>query len=261
MKVTILGCGGSGGTPLAGGFWGRCDPAEPRNNRTRASILVESAETNILIDTSYDLREHLNRIKLQKLDAVFITHKHSDHTNGVDDLKAIAYHHNKMIDIYSNEETLVEMNRRWPYLFREKSNDIYVGFVKGNTVTPYVPFRVGDIDVMPFEQDHKTCMSLGFRFGNFAYSVDVVDLDERALAALEGVETWVVDAGSYMKDPPVSHANIQRIIQWTERLKPKMTYLTVLSTHMDYRTLCNELPPHIRPAYDGLVIDMDGNLR
>lgn len=256
MKFTVMGSGASGGTPMAGGFWGRCDPNEPRNERTRASLLVETDEATIVIDTSYDLRQQLNKYKIQKIDAVFLTHQHADHTNGIDDLKAVAYHHARKIPVYANDYTASDIERRWSYLFEESSaGGIYKGFLEKNIVTPYVPFSVGDIDVLPFEQDHRTCMSLGFRFGDFAYSVDVFNLDEKALQALEGVDTWVVDAGGYMKEP-IAHANIQNIISWTERLKPRVTYITALSTHMDYKTLCEELPPHIRPAYDGLEINL-----
>ena len=130
-----------------------------------------------------------------------------------------------------------------------------------NEVGYYQQFRVGDIDVSTFEQDHKTCATLGFRFGKFAYSVDVADLNEKSLQALEGIETWVIDAGAYQKEAFSTHANLQRIKKWSEHLKTKMTYLTVLTTYMDYKTLCDELPPHIRPAYDGMVIDMETNWR
>src|SRR5690606_4462570 len=109
--------------------------------------------------------------------------------------------------------------------------------------------------------DHTTCTSLGFRFGKFAYSVDVAELSDQSLAKLKGIETWVVDASSYNKETVMTHANLQRVKAWTDILKPKMTYITVLTTHMDYQTLCDELPPHIRPAYDGLEIDMDSNQR
>jgi len=261
MKITILGCGSSLGTPAAGGFWGKCDPAEPKNNRTRASILVQSENTNLLIDATVDLRTQLNRLNLKKLDGLLVTHAHSDHVNGVDDLKAISYHSNHLIDIYSHPETLEEMDRRWPYIFAPKSGGIYVEFMRKNPVDYYQHFRVGDIDIDTFEQDHTTCSTLGFRFGKFAYCVDVAQLSEQALQALEGIETWVIDAGSYLKEATLTHANIQLITKWAERLKPKMTYLTVLTTHMDYKTLCNELPPHIRPAYDGMVIDMETNER
>lgn len=261
MKVTILGCGTSNGTPAAGGFWGKCDPEEPKNHRTRSSILVQSAETNILVDTTVDLRLHLNRMNLKNLDGVLISHSHSDHVNGIDDLRTIAYHRNQPMDIFSNKETLVEIERRWPYVLKTSDNGVYVEFVKMHEIGNFQHFRVGDIEVESFEQDHGVCNCLGFRFGKFAYSVDMMDLSEKALQRLEGLDVWVVDAASYHRDSVTTHANIKRVKAWVERLKPKMTYLTVLSTHMDYNVLCEELPPHIRPAYDGLEIDLESNRR
>lgn len=261
MKVTVLGCGSSQGTPAAGGFWGKCDPDNPKNHRTRASILVQSETTNLLIDATVDLRTHLNRMNLKKLDGVLLTHDHSDHVNGLDDLKPIAYHSNSLLDVYGCHETLEEIDRRWPYLFRPKADGIYVEFLRKNPVDYYQDLRIGDIDIATFEQDHTTCSTLGFRFGKFAYSVDVADMSETALEALEGVEIWIVDALAYHKEAVLTHANFQRVFKWVERLKPKMTYLTVLNTHMDYNTLCDELPPHIRPAYDGLIIDTETNQR
>jgi phosphoribosyl 1,2-cyclic phosphate phosphodiesterase len=261
MKITVLGCGSSLGTPAAGGFWGKCDPAEPKNHRTRASILVQSATTNILVDTTYDLREHLNRLSLKKLDGVLFSHAHNDHVNGIDDLRAVAYHSGRLLDIYGNAETLEEIERRWPFLFNKKFEGFYVEFLERHVIGNYDRFRIGDIEVESYEQDHTTCTSLGFRFGDFAYSVDVAALNEKSLEALKGIETWIVDAAAYRKDVPGTHANLQRVMEWTERLKPEMTYLTVLTTHMDYKALCEELPPHIRPAWDGMEIEMGTNLR
>src|SRR4051812_1500473 len=185
MKITILGCGASMGTPSAGGFWGKCDPAEPRNKRSRASILVQSETTSLLVDATVDLRLHLNRMNLKKLDGVLLSHHHSDHVNGMDDLRAIAYHNNKLIDLYGNEETLDEVARRWPYLFEEKFGGVYVEFVKKNEIENRQKFRIGDIEIESFEQDHGVCASLGFRFGKFAYSVDVAELSDQSLQALE----------------------------------------------------------------------------
>lgn len=261
MKITVLGCGASLGTPAAGGFWGKCDPAEPKNHRTRASLLVQSKETNILVDTSYDLRTQLNRLELKKLDGVIFSHAHNDHVNGIDDLRVLAYHSKNLIDVYGNLETLDELDRRWPYLFKTQFEGIYVEFLKKNLIENYGRFKIGDIDIQSYEQDHKTCLSLGFRFGDFAYSVDVAKLSDKSLETLKGIETWIVDAAAYEKETVVTHANIKEVIRWTEILKPKMTYLTVLTTHMDYKTLCDELPPHIRPAWDGMEIEMGTNRR
>lgn len=261
MKITVLGCGASLGTPGAGGFWGKCDPEEPKNTRTRASLLVQTEKTNLLIDTTYDLRQHLNAHRIQKLDGILISHAHNDHVNGIDDLRAIAYHGNHLLDLYANQETLDEIHRRWPYLFEEMHGGIYVKFLQKQLIENYQEFRVGDIDIESYEQDHTSCTSLGFRFGNFAYSVDVAQLNEKSLETLKGVETWIVDGAGYQRDSISTHANLKRVMEWTEILKPKMTYLTVLTTHMDYKTLCDELPPHIRPAWDGMEIDLDTNMR
>lgn len=261
MKITILGCGSSLGTPAAGGFWGTCDPENSRNERSRASIMVQTEKTSLLIDASYDLRYQLNRVKLKDIDGLLLSHAHSDHVNGIDDVRVLAYHNNKMIDVYGNRETLDEVERRWPYLFKSSSNGIYIQSFERKEIGNFDKFRIGDIDIETFEQDHTTCTSLGFRFGKFAYSVDVAELSDQSLEKLKGVETWVVDASSYNKETVMTHANLQRVKAWTEILKPKMTYITVLTTHMDYQTLCDELPPHIRPAYDGLEIDMESNQR
>jgi phosphoribosyl 1,2-cyclic phosphate phosphodiesterase len=261
MKITVLGCGSSLGTPAAGGFWGTCDPEEPKNERSRASIMVQTEKTSLLIDASYDLRYQLNRVKLKDIDGLLISHAHSDHVNGIDDVRVLAYHNNKMIDVYSNRETLDEIERRWPYLFKSSSNGIYVQSFERKEVGNYDKFRIGDIDIETFEQDHTTCTSLGFRFGDFAYSVDVADLNEKSLEKLKGIETWIVDASSYNKETVMTHANFKRVKAWADLLKPKMTYITVMTTHMDYKTLCDELPSHIRPAYDGLEIDLKSNMR
>lgn len=261
MKITVLGCGSSLGTPAAGGFWGTCDPENPRNERSRASIMVQTKKTSLLIDASYDLRYQMNRVKLKDIDGLLLSHAHSDHVNGIDDVRVLAYHNNKMIDVYSNRETLDEVERRWPYLFKSSSNGIYIQSFERHEIGNFDKFRIGDIDIETFEQDHTTCTSLGFRFDKFAYSVDVAELSDQSLEKLKGIETWIVDASSYNKEKVMTHANLQRVKAWTDILKPKMTYITVLTTHMDYQTLCDELPPHIRPAYDGLEIDMASNQR
>ncbi len=255
LKITIMGSASSFGTPAAGGFWGDCDPAEPKNTRLRASILVQSATTNLIVDTSYDLRQQLTTHKVQKLDGVLISHAHSDHINGLDELRVISYHNNRLVDLYSNEETIFKMRQLWVHPFEDTFDGLYKAFTNPQVIEAGKPFTVGDLEILPFNQDHGTCTSLGFRFGKFAYSIDVLRLDEMALKMLEGIDVWVVDAGAYKKEAQ-THATVEQVMTWIERIKPKMTYLTDLSTRMDYKTLCGELPPHVRPAYDGLVIDV-----
>lgn len=262
MKVTVLGCGASLGVPAAGGFWGRCDPKEKRNERTRAAIFVEEGDTRILVDATYDLRTQLNRHNIRDVDALLLSHAHSDHISGIDDLRAIAFNHEKKIDLYTDQPTMDELKHRMGYIFNE-DHEVYTNFVEPKIIGEFDTFDVGGVEVKSFAQDHKVCTSLGFRFGDIAYSVDMVDLTDEALEALKGVETWIVDGGGYQRADAslTTHANIARVMRWIDVIKPKMTYLTVMSGHMDYRTLCEELPPHVRPAWDGLEIESGTNRR
>lgn len=255
MKFTILGSGGSMGVPAAGGFWGECDPDEPKNDRTRASLLVQSDKTNLLIDATCDIRIQLNRIKLQKLDGILVTHCHSDHVNGIDDIRTLSFGMKKEVGIYSTQKILDEIEIRFPHIFNG-CFDMYDPIATREPIGLYGSFSVNDIDIHTFEQEHLTCKTVGYRFGDFAYSVDICDMDDDALDALRGVKTWVVDAHGYNFEGESTHANFEKIFKWVDILKPEVTYLTVLNNCMDYKTLCDELPPHIRPTYDGLVIEV-----
>lgn len=255
MKFTVLGSASSFGTPAAGNFWGSCDPVEPRNRRHRASLLVESDTTRLLVDATPDLRQQLNDFDVTSLDAVLLTHGHSDHINGTDDLRALALNHKKAVPVYGDAETLAEAERRWPYAFKVQNPEYYSSFCEPRMIARDGNLRIGDIDITHFEQDHVVMKSIGYRFGDVAYSVDMADMPEASLAALEGIKTWIVDGSGYRREKVLTHATFDRIFNWVERLRPEMTYITVLTTHMDYRTLCDELPPHIRPAYDGLVVE------
>lgn len=255
MKATIMGCGSSPGVPMAGNFWGTCDPNEPRNRRTRSSMIVESQNSRLLVDAGHDLRLHLNQYNIQNLDGVLITHAHSDHVNGLDDLRGIQYKSGNLIDTYTDLETFAEVERMWPHLFRGSADGTYHATLGKKVVEPYNKFKVGDIEVEAIEQDHKTCNSLGFRFGKFAYSVDFMGLNDRALEGLQGIDTWFVGCAGYQRETPLNHATLKQVMEWVAIIQPKMTYLGVMTIFMDYKTMCDELPPHIRPAYDGLEIN------
>lgn len=254
MRVTVLGCGGSFGVPTVGNDWGSCDPAEPRNRRRRPSILVEDAGTRILVDTGPDLRQQLLDAEVDRIDAVLYTHGHADHVHGLDDLRVLAHRAGRPLPAYGDPGTLAEIERRFDYAMAsvEMDRGIY-----GPYLTPHPiegPFRVGSIDVIPFRQSHGQVDTLGFRFGRFGYSTDVVALDEAAFAVLDGVEVWIVDATR--ERPHVSHAHVALALEWIERVRPQRAYLTHMNQTLDYATLKAKLPPHVEPAYDGLVIGL-----
>lgn len=253
MKITVLGCGASGGVPLIGNRWGDCDPNEPRNRRSRPSILVETAETSLLVDTGPDMRMQLLRENVTRLDGVIYTHAHADHTHGIDDLRSVNWMTRQPLPIFADAETLASLQQRFDYCFRSPAPNFFLPSLLPEEITG--PWTFKDLHIQPFVQDHGFSTSLGFRFGDFAYSTDVKRLDEAAFAALEGVKLWIVDAASYEQDHPV-HANLAQAMAWIERLKPERAFLTHMNQTMDYARLCAELPAHVRPAYDGLILEL-----
>jgi phosphoribosyl 1,2-cyclic phosphate phosphodiesterase len=252
MKVTILGCGASGGVPLIGNDWGACDPANPRNRRTRVSILVEQGHTAILVDTSPDMRSQLLACNLKNLSAVIYTHAHADHCHGIDELRSVNWLIKKPVDIYADAQTMQELQKRFDYIFRGTNPD---KFYKPSVVPHVIEgnISIGGIDVVPFMQGHGHAQSLGLRFGDFAYSTDAKTLDETAFSALKNLNTWVVDC--VREEEHHTHSHLAQTLEWIERVKPKQAYLTHMNETMDYAKLAAKLPPGIEPAYDGLVIE------
>ena len=258
ITFTLLGCGNSAGTPSIGGEWGLCDPSEPRNYRTRASAVVRSDKTSLLIDTGPDLREQSIRNGIKDVDAVLYTHAHSDHIAGIDELRVLRVRHKKLFPIWGMQETITELKDRFSYLFVERDS-IYPEVLQANVIEPdrmCSEMTIGDISFVPFMQDHGTCKTLGFRFGNMAYSTDMRDLDQQALQTLIGIKTWVVDAAAYKMEVNKVHAGLKEVFALNEIVQAEKVYLTHMPSYMDYRTLLKELPPGYEPAYDGLSLEI-----
>jgi phosphoribosyl 1,2-cyclic phosphate phosphodiesterase len=262
MKVTILGCGAAGGVPTINLGWGRCDPANPRNRRRRQSILVEEAGTTILVDTSPDLREQLLETGTRRLDAVLFTHAHADHVHGIDDLREVNRAMNGPIDCYGAADTLNTIQQKFEYVFKDAGQGDAGHGASRILYRPWLvprdidgPFRVGAIPVEPFPQDHGFGqVTLGFRFGSVAYSTDVQQLAEDVLDGLGGLDLWMV---SCLSDKPhATHAHIDRVLGWVERIRPKLTVLIHMGPQLDYAKLAASVPEGVVPAYDGMVIEV-----
>lgn len=259
MKVTVLGCGGSAGVPMVGrpgGYWGACDPQNPRNRRRRVSVLVEDQGQVILVDTSPDLRQQLLDADVTRLDAVLYTHDHADHVSGIDELRHIRDKGRSGIDCYGEAAMLDLIEARFRYAFVQNeagSGLLYRPFLNRRDVTG--PFRVGPVEVVPFVQNHGFgSTTTGYRIGDMAYSTDVVDLPEDAWAALEGIRLWIVDA--LREEPHQTHAHLEKTLGWIERLRPARAVLTHMNHTMDYETVRRRCPPGVEPGYDGLVIEI-----
>jgi phosphoribosyl 1,2-cyclic phosphate phosphodiesterase len=256
-KVTVLGCGNSTGVPSIGNHWGDCDPNEPKNARTRSSIAVQHKDTTLVIDTGPDFRAQLNRENIPLIDGVLYTHAHSDHVQGMDELRVMTFRNKTLTPIYASQPTLDDLHKRFTYLFEGGSHDIYPSIVEARLIENFsTPHALKDITFTPFEQDHGTVITTGYRFGNFGYSVDILRLDDAAVETLKGVDIWMVDCAAYKHKDNAVHANLETIFDLDKRIRPKQIYLSSLSLTMDYKTLCDELPDHIRPAFDGLSFDI-----
>lgn len=253
MKVTILGCGGASGVPAIASGWGSCDPAEPRNRRRRSSILVEDDDTRILVDSAPDLRDQLLDAGIRSLDGLIYTHDHADHLHGLDDLREINRVTRQWLPVWGSAGVLDVARQRFGYAFEpldEIGEFIYRPLLRPQTIDG--PFAVGTIPVIPFDQDHGYSRTLGLRFGDFAYSTDVVELPEESFAALRGIDTWVI--GCLVDYPHATHAHVAKVLAWVERVKPRMAVLTHMGPRLDYRSLCDSLPPGVVPAYDGMIL-------
>ena len=259
LELTVLGSGSSGGVPRADGEWGACDPANPKNLRSRCSLLVrrkgEGAdyETTAIVDTSPDLRLQTVQAGARRLDAILLTHDHADQVHGLDDVRAFFLRQQALIPCHMDASTDATMMRRFGYIFEAEGG--YPAICARRAIPPHgEPWRVdgpsGSIPVVTFDQDHGGVRSVGYRFGDVAYSSDVVNLDESAFAALEGLDVWIVDALRYRPHP--THAHLERTLTWIERLRPRRAILTNLHIDLDYETLKAELPDGVEPAFDGL---------
>ena len=176
LKITILGCGSSGGVPRPALGWGDCDPANPKNRRRRTSILVErhgeQGVTRVLVDTSPDLREQLLDADVDWVDGVLYTHDHADHTHGIDDLRALFMKHRRRVDVYLDAATSASLNHKFGYCFTAPPGSDYPPIVTEHRLMAGEPITIagegGPVTALPVLQEHGDMASLGFRFGNFA---------------------------------------------------------------------------------------------
>jgi phosphoribosyl 1,2-cyclic phosphate phosphodiesterase len=260
LKVTILGCGSSGGVPRPALGWGDCDPKNPKNRRRRTSLLVEcpgnGGATRVLVDTPPDLREQLLDAEVDWLDGVLYTHDHADHTHGIDDLRGFFLKRRQRVDVYLDERTAKVVRERFGYCFASSPGSEYPPILTERRLAAGTPVTIqgegGAITALPFRQEHGDIPSLGFRFGNLAYSCDVSDIPDESLSALADLDVWIVDALRYRPHP--SHFSLDDALRWIERIEPRRAILTNLHTDLDYEVLRGRLPAHIVPAFDGMSV-------
>ena len=253
MKLIMLGCGTSSGVPRVGNDWGDCDPAEPKNRRSRVSIIVESnAGARLLVDTSPDLRNQLLDNDIDRLDAVFWTHDHADHAHGIDDLRALRYSRNGPLPGFAADETVRRLRQRFGYAFAGQYG--YPTIINLDTLDRlrlFAGFGIGWCQ-MP----HGPAETTAYRFDadgkSIAYATDFSEITGELVAFLDCVDLLVVDC--LRRKPHPTHAHLDMAIELAERCRAGRTVLTHLDKSMDYRTLCEEVPMRVLVGYDGLVL-------
>lgn len=254
MKIRILGSGTSSGVPRIGNDWGACDPAEPRNRRTRASIIAESPTTRVLVDTSPDMRAQLLNADVAQVDAVIWTHDHADHCHGLDDLRQLFHAKGSPVAGYARRETLESLHQRFGYAFHGR--DGYPPTVTGHLLPDRM--TIDDIMISIVDQPHGNITSAGIRFDfggrSVGYSTDLNRMTNEMEALFNGLDLWVVDALRVRAHP--THTHLAQTLGWIEQLKPRNAVLIHMDQSMDYATLKRTLPDGVEPGYDGMEINL-----
>lgn len=258
LRFTILGCGSSGGVPRLGGLWGDCDPDEPRNQRTRCSMLIERESpegiTRILIDTTPDMRTQLLRAGVGALDAVVYTHSHADHVHGLDDLRQIVFNTRTRLPVWADGDTQNDLFSRFGYAFVQPEGSPYPPILEMHTIAGDVTIdgAGGPVTLTPFKVNHGAIDALGFRVNDLAYLPDVAEMYADSWPALEGLDCLILDA--LRRTPHPTHLHLDKALDWIERLSPRRAVLTNMHIDLDYATVAAETPDHVTPAHDGMIL-------
>ena len=253
MKVLMLGSGTSTGVPRLGDDWGECDPNEPRNRRTRVSVLIESNEgKRILVDTSTDMRQQLLDNKIDRIDGVFWTHDHADHCHGIDDLRVLRYGRGGPIPGYAGEETARRLKLRFSYVFAGE-----FGYPTVCSLETLERLRIfAGFGVSWVQMPHGPTETTGFRFENDAksivYATDFSAITEDMVRTFRGCDVLVTDC--LRRDAHPTHANLSMALELGKRCNAGKIVLSHLDKSMDYATLCEEVPANVCVGYDGLEV-------
>ena len=252
MKVTFLGTGTSQGVPIIGCNCEVCTSDDKRNNRLRSSVLIETPEANIVIDTGPDFRYQMLRENVKRLDAVVFTHGHKDHVAGLDDVRAYNFFSKKAMQVYATEETQEVLKREFAYVF---SGANYPGIpqIDLNTINEQDSFSVNGLTLKPILVKHMYLDVLGFRIGDFTYITDANYISEAEIEKVKGSKTLVLNA--LRKEEHPSHFTLEQAIEMAQKIGAEETYFTHIShqlgKHLDIES---QLPDGIKLSYDGLQL-------
>jgi len=250
MKIRILGCGSSFGSPLAWGRNGNIDINNFNNFRTRSSILVTIDNTNLLIDTSPDLRQQLYSAKCTNIDAVLFTHFHSDHTAGLPDMRAMSLINDKIIPAFMPKEMQGKIFSNYRYIFEGDLD--YKPFMKIEDLQN--EFKINDIKINTFKHNHGSIDAQTYRINNFAYTTDFKKFYSKDIDKLNDLDLWIV--GLLRPNAHPAHAGFDELMEYVDYLKPKITIFTHMTALIDEKAIKTKCPKNVFPAFDGMEIEI-----
>jgi phosphoribosyl 1,2-cyclic phosphate phosphodiesterase len=253
VKLIVLGCGTSTGVPRIGNDWGECDPNEPRNRRSRVSIVVESDQgSRLLVDTSPDLRQQLLDNQIDKVDAVFWTHDHADHCHGIDDLRPMRFGRNAPLPGFADVETARRLKQRFSYVFSGQFG--YATIVQLETLE-LLRIHAG-FSVETVQMPHGPTTTTAFRFGadgkSICYTTDFSEITDDMVDLCLDTDILVTDC--LRREPHPTHSNLSMALELAQRTRAKLTVLSHLDKSMDYATLSAEVPGNVLVGYDRMVL-------
>lgn len=255
MKVRILGCGTSSGVPRIGNDWGRCDPLEPRNRRTRSAALVDIGGESILIDCGPDMREQLNRAGRGVVDRVIVTHDHADHCHGLDDLRQVAHNRGAQVAVHGRPALIERLRGRFGYLF--KGSALYPAVLESHSIEG--DWTIDDAGVHFCDQPHGGITSLGIRFSegdrSLGYAIDFHEMNQAMASLYAKADVWIADC--LRRRPHPTHAHLDALLGWARELRVGQLVLSHLDNSMDVRELAAELPDWAAPAHDGMELVLE----
>ncbi len=253
VKITLLGTGTSQGVPLIGCKCNVCTSTNPLDKRLRTSALVQTANTNVVIDTGPDFRQQMLRTGIDKLDAVLFTHEHKDHTAGLDDIRAFNFIQKKAIPVYAKKNVQQSLRREFAYIFEEKK---YPGIpeITLTEIENESEFCINDLKIFPFTVMHMYLPVFAFKFDNICYITDANFISEETIASIQNVRILILNALRHEKHP--SHFTLDEAIEMVKKINPEKAYFTHISHQLGlHEEISAQLPENIFLAYDGLVLE------
>lgn len=253
LQVTVLGSGTSSGVPVITCKCPVCSSENPRNHRLRSSIVLRGEGRTILVDCGSDFRQQALAYDIDKMDVVLLTHAHSDHISGIDELRLYNWTQKKVIPIYGSPRTLKDLRRRFDYIFNPEQTG--GGIPQVELVEVAGPFEILGVPVIPLEVMHGNLPVLGFRFGDFAYITDASEVPDKTVEQLAGVRYLILNALRHRPHP--THLNIEQAVEIVQRIAPERAWFTHITHDLDHDATNAQLPKGIELAYDGLEFVID----